>query len=335
MPLVALHGAQLLGRQLATAFIYGALALNGFALGGVPAARGRPDLPATLAGLASLPITVLMVLFSSRVGALAGRLGPRLFMTVGPGAHGHRCAAVPDRQRGLQLLVAGAARGRCSSASASPSPSSPLTSAILGAIETGAVGHRIRRQQRGVARRRTHRDRDDRVHRRRRLVTLDGFHRVAIVTAVLMIAGGLVSLAGIRNPAREGGDARPSRSRVPRLPEVNARNPAPGSGRADGGAQQHLHPGLGAHLDLRDVAQLQRRIGTDVHGASGGRGPGREGVSAPSRSTTHSAYDDRCSTRHRARARRGGSCSPCRSACPTRRWSGRCWLRRGRPRRWG
>ncbi|MEO8262016.1 MAG: hypothetical protein ABI566_05540, partial [Pseudolysinimonas sp.] len=38
-------------------------------------------------------------------------------------------------------------------------------------------------------------------------ITLDGFHRAVLVTAVLMFAGGLVSLAGIRNPAHEGGDA--------------------------------------------------------------------------------------------------------------------------------
>jgi EmrB/QacA subfamily drug resistance transporter len=37
-----------------------------------------------LAGASLLPITVLMLLFSSRVGALAQRFGPRLFMTVGP-----------------------------------------------------------------------------------------------------------------------------------------------------------------------------------------------------------------------------------------------------------
>src|SRR5215210_4439256 len=37
-----------------------------------------------LAGSAMLPVTVLMLLFSSQVGALAQRFGPRLFMTVGP-----------------------------------------------------------------------------------------------------------------------------------------------------------------------------------------------------------------------------------------------------------
>ena len=36
------------------------------------------------AGTALLPLTVIMLLFSARVGALAGRIGPRLPMTVGP-----------------------------------------------------------------------------------------------------------------------------------------------------------------------------------------------------------------------------------------------------------
>jgi MFS family permease len=37
-----------------------------------------------VAGTSLLPVTVLMLLFSSRVGALAQRFGPRFFMTVGP-----------------------------------------------------------------------------------------------------------------------------------------------------------------------------------------------------------------------------------------------------------
>jgi EmrB/QacA subfamily drug resistance transporter len=36
------------------------------------------------AGIALLPLTVIMLLFSARVGLLAGRIGPRLPMTVGP-----------------------------------------------------------------------------------------------------------------------------------------------------------------------------------------------------------------------------------------------------------
>src|SRR5690606_10991591 len=54
--------------NVATAFIYGALALNGLVV--VVYLQDGADLSATLAGLASLPTTVLMILFSSRIGAL-------------------------------------------------------------------------------------------------------------------------------------------------------------------------------------------------------------------------------------------------------------------------
>ena len=57
--------------NIATALIYGALSLNGFALG-VYLQQGA-GLKATLAGLASIPVTFMMILFSSRVGALSDR----------------------------------------------------------------------------------------------------------------------------------------------------------------------------------------------------------------------------------------------------------------------
>jgi predicted MFS family arabinose efflux permease len=40
--------------------------------------------PPVWAGAALLPVTVVMLLFSARAGALAGRIGPRLPMTIGP-----------------------------------------------------------------------------------------------------------------------------------------------------------------------------------------------------------------------------------------------------------
>jgi EmrB/QacA subfamily drug resistance transporter len=40
--------------------------------------------PPVAAGAALLPVTALMILFSARAGALAGRIGPRLPMTIGP-----------------------------------------------------------------------------------------------------------------------------------------------------------------------------------------------------------------------------------------------------------
>ena len=76
---------------------------------------------------------------------------------------------------------------------------SPLTSAILGAIETersgiaSAVNNAVARVAGLVS-----------IAALAAIVggelDLEGFHRAAIVTAVMMIAGGLVSFAGIRNP---------------------------------------------------------------------------------------------------------------------------------------
>ena len=45
------------------------------------------------AGLATLPITICMLLLASRGGALAQRIGPRIPMTVGPivMGRGHAC----------------------------------------------------------------------------------------------------------------------------------------------------------------------------------------------------------------------------------------------------
>lgn len=185
--------------NVATALIYGALALNGFALA-VYLQEGA-GLTATLAGLASLPITIIMILGSSRVGALSGRFGPRFFMTVGPLVMG---------AGSLLLLTVGrefdywwqALPGVLVFGAGLTLTVSPLTSAVLGAIETersgiaSAVNNAVARVA-GL------------------IVTamiafivggeldLGGFHRAAIVTAVLMIAGGVVSLAGIRNPARD------------------------------------------------------------------------------------------------------------------------------------
>lgn len=191
--------------NIATAFIYGALALNGFALVVYLQRDDGPNFPATLAGLASLPITIIMVLFSRRVGALSGRYGPRFFMTVGPLLMGVASllllTVAQDFSYWWQVLPSILIFGVGITLTVSP-----LTSAILGAIETersgiaSAVNNAVSRVAGliviamlafivgGDA------------------VDLDGFHRAAITTAVLMILGGLVSLAGIRNPVHEGGD---------------------------------------------------------------------------------------------------------------------------------
>ena len=182
--------------NVATAFIYGALALNGLVV--VVYLQEGAGLPATLAGLASLPMTILMILFSSRVGALSGRWGPRFFMTVGPITMGIGAllllTTTTDFSYWWQVLPSMIVMGAGLALTVAP-----LTSAILGAIEpersgiASAVNNAVSRVAGLIA-----------VALLATIVggslDLEGFHRAAIVTAALMIAGGVTSFLGIRNP---------------------------------------------------------------------------------------------------------------------------------------
>lgn len=198
LPLSLFRARNFAWGNAATWFIYGALGLNGFIV--VVYLQQGAGLSATAAGLASLPITVLMIVGSSLVGTWGGRFGPRLFMTVGPlvmavGSFmlvafsedfNYWTQALPGIivfGVGLTLTVA------------------PLTSAILGAIEparagiASAVNNAVARIAGLVA-----------VALLGTIVagTLDlaGFHRATIFTGVLLAIGGALSFVGIRNPER-------------------------------------------------------------------------------------------------------------------------------------
>lgn len=185
--------------NVATAFIYGALALSGMVV--VVYLQEGAGLSATLAGLASLPTTVLLILFSSRVGALSGRFGPRFFMTVGPITMGIGALLLltvsTDFSYWWQVLPSMIVMGAGLALTVAP-----LTSAILGAIGpersgiASAVNNAVARVAGLIA-----------IALVATIVggtlDLDGFHRAAIVTAALMIAGGIASFLGIRNPARD------------------------------------------------------------------------------------------------------------------------------------
>jgi EmrB/QacA subfamily drug resistance transporter len=184
--------------NIATTFIYSALSLGGFLLPVYLQEVG--GYKATLAGLAILPVTIISILLSSYVGGLAGRFGPRLFMTVGPilGGCGYLyfllMGSHPDYWIevlpgvilfgfGLTITVA------------------PLTSAILGSISQAqsGIGSAI----------------NNAVSRVAGLIAtamigliigsqldVNGFHRGMLVTAVLLILGGIVSAIGIQNPRK-------------------------------------------------------------------------------------------------------------------------------------
>ncbi|KQR21019.1 MFS transporter [Microbacterium sp. Leaf151] len=195
MPLDLFRSRNFWAGNLATVFVYAALSLNGFVVS-VYLQQGA-GLSATLAGLASLPSTLLMILLSSRMGALAGRYGPRLFMTLGPVLMAIGSLLLlsvrDDFDYWTQVLPGIALFGLGLTATVSP-----LTAAVLGAIETersgiaSAVNNAVSRVAGLLA-----------IAAVSAVVggslDLDGFHRAAIVTAALMLLGAAASFLGIRN----------------------------------------------------------------------------------------------------------------------------------------
>ena len=182
---------------IATFLIYAALSLQAFLI--VVFLQQVAGYSATMAGLASLPVMLLLFFLSSRFGALSGQYGPRLFMTVGPILAGLgtlyllSVTATPNYFTqlfpGIVLFGLGLAM-----------TVAPLTSAILGSIKStqagigSAVNNAISRIAGLLA-----------------VATigifagssldLDGFHLGIIICSVMLIVGGIVSAIGIRNTA--------------------------------------------------------------------------------------------------------------------------------------
>ncbi|MDR6572999.1 EmrB/QacA subfamily drug resistance transporter [Curtobacterium sp. 320] len=193
--------------NLATLSIYGALGMVFFVVTLFLQEVWR--FPAWLAGLATLPPTVMLLLLSTTVGSLADRWGPRWFMAAGPAIAavgallllfagdepiGYWWSVLP----GLVLVGAGIAL-----------MVTPLTSAVLGSVpqsEAGAgsaVNNAIARiaglvmvALAGIV--------------LGGAVSVEGLHRAMVVMALLLLAGALVSAVGIRNPRRESPAANAS-----------------------------------------------------------------------------------------------------------------------------
>ena len=206
MPLELFRVRNFWAGNITTLFVYAALALNGLVV--VVYLQQGAGLPATLAGLASLPVTILMIVLSERAGTLAGSWGPRLFMTVGPLIMAVGAALLmtvsPDFNYWLQVLPSMIVFGFGLAVTVSP-----LTAAILGAIEparsgiASAVNNAVARVAGLIAVAMLGVIAGGRLD-------LAGFHRAVIVTAVLLAIGGVVSLLGIRNPQREGVEEPPT-----------------------------------------------------------------------------------------------------------------------------
>jgi len=189
--------------NVATTLIYAALSLGGFLVGIY--LQQVAGFSATLAGLAFLPITIISFVLSSTFGSLAGKCGPRLFMGLGPivGGIGYllMLSVQDDINYWTQLLP-----GVLLFSIGLTATVAPLTAAILGSIPPGqsGIGSAI----------------NNAVSRIAGLLaiafvgvivgpTLDlaSFHRGLLVTAVLLIVGGVVSFIGIRNVIKPPSEA--------------------------------------------------------------------------------------------------------------------------------
>jgi len=182
--------------NIATVFIYAAFTFGPFVLTVFLQEVG--GYTALAAGVATLPAVVLLIVLASWFGARADRIGPRLFMTVGPLV----CAVgflltltmTSEAAYWTQVLPGISVFGLGMAITVAP-----LTTAILGAVDPAraGIGSAINNAVARVA----------------GLIAvactgiivgsaldLDGYLRAAVVTAGLLVVGGLVSLAGIRNP---------------------------------------------------------------------------------------------------------------------------------------
>lgn len=191
--------------NVATIFIYSALSLGTFVLAVFLQQVG--GYLATLAGLALLPVTIFSILLSRLFGTLAGRVGPRLFMTIGPIIAGAGFFVMlrigPDVEYWTEVFPGVLIFGLGLTITVAP-----LTSAILGAIDpsragiASAVNNAVSRVAGLVA-----------IASASLIVgaqlDLDGLHRAVIVTGVLLVLGGVVSGLGIVNPRRDGPTGRP------------------------------------------------------------------------------------------------------------------------------
>jgi EmrB/QacA subfamily drug resistance transporter len=180
--------------------VYGALSAWGFFL--TLFLQQLAGYSALRAGLASLPVTIVMFVLSPRVGRLSMHYGPRLFMALGPAVAGVSLLALARMPVGLDYWVdllpplLGFSVGLALTVA-------PLTTTVLSDAGPGDAGIAS-----GV---------NNAVARVAGLVavaalgiaasggnhlTTRGFHQAMLAVGALLVAGGLIGAAGIRNVPR-------------------------------------------------------------------------------------------------------------------------------------
>jgi EmrB/QacA subfamily drug resistance transporter len=137
LPLGILRSRQFNGANLTTMAVYGAMGTATFLF----VLHLQRDLGYTAlgSGVALLPATILMISLSSRVGQLAGRVGPRLPMTVGPIVAGLGLLALSSVGSG-SAYPTGILPGVLLFGAGMTLTVAPLTSAVLAAVEDRHLG---------------------------------------------------------------------------------------------------------------------------------------------------------------------------------------------------
>ncbi|HEU5121594.1 MAG TPA: MFS transporter [Candidatus Saccharimonadales bacterium] len=181
--------------NLATIFIYGGLSVSSFIV--TIFLQQVAGFSALFAGLAFIPVTILMFFLSSLFGGLSGKYGPRIFMSLGPVVAGIGFLLMLFTDQSVNywtdLLPGVIVFGLGLSMTVAP-----LTSAILGSIsaERSGIGSAI----------------NNAVSRIAGLIAVAavgivtsaslnvaGFHIGLFFTAALLFIGGAISAVGIRN----------------------------------------------------------------------------------------------------------------------------------------
>ena len=186
-----------------TLAMYGGLSISSFVL--TLFLQEVAGYSAVDAGLATVPITLVMFTLSKRMGALADRFGPRRFMGTGPVVAGlgmllyqrvgrdaeyvtEVLPAVLVFALGLSMTVAPLTATVLADAD---ERNAGIASGVNNAVArvAGLLGVALVGLITGSA------------------LTLAGFHQVMLISAVLLIAAGLLGLVGIRDPGRDVGCA--------------------------------------------------------------------------------------------------------------------------------
>lgn len=202
VPLTLFADRTFTGTNLMTFATYGALAVVFFMLPlALQVSAGYGPLAA---GLASLPITVLLLALSARSGALATRIGPRLQLTAGPILAAAGALLLLRVHSGSNSYVLDIAPGVIVFGIGLAALVAPLTAAVMAAAPPDLVGTAS-----GI---------NNAVSRAAGLITIavlpplaglsgdsyrnpeamiDGLRTTLVACAVLLVAGGLISLTTV------------------------------------------------------------------------------------------------------------------------------------------